>query len=341
MRENCNVLITTIGRRTYLVDYFKKALAGAGKVYVTNSEPDVPAFEIADGAVVPPLIYDEDYIPFLLDFCVKKEIGMLFSVFDLELPVLAKNIDKFTAIGTKVMVSSYDTVTTCNDKWKSYQKLLELGIGTPKTYPSLEEAEKALESGELNYPVLIKPRWGTGTMSTFEAEDAEELRVLYDKCKRDIFKSYLKYESGQDQENCVLIQEKVKGQEYGLDLISDLEEHYLHTVVKKKMQMRGSETDCAFTVDEPELRDIGRRISKGLPHVGNMDVDVMCDGASCYVIDMNARIGGGYPFSHVAGIDLPRLMVKWAKGEETDMSLLQERIGVKARKDIAIYVFDK
>ena len=32
-----NILLTSAGRRTYLVEYFKEALAGHGKVYASNS----------------------------------------------------------------------------------------------------------------------------------------------------------------------------------------------------------------------------------------------------------------------------------------------------------------
>lgn len=32
-----NILLTSAGRRTYLVEYFKKALGGQGKVYASNS----------------------------------------------------------------------------------------------------------------------------------------------------------------------------------------------------------------------------------------------------------------------------------------------------------------
>lgn len=66
-----NILLTSAGRRGYLVEYFKKALEGIGEVHVGNSTPVSPSFYYADHAVVTPLIYDEAYIPFLLDYCKK------------------------------------------------------------------------------------------------------------------------------------------------------------------------------------------------------------------------------------------------------------------------------
>ena len=42
-----NVLLTSVGRRTYLVEYFKKAVGEKGKVCVANSSALSPAFAAA------------------------------------------------------------------------------------------------------------------------------------------------------------------------------------------------------------------------------------------------------------------------------------------------------
>ena len=47
---------------------------------------------------------------------------------------------------------------------------------------------------------------------------------------------------------------------------------------------------------------------------------------------MNCRFGGQFPFSYLAGIDLPRQIVKWLNHEGTDLSLLtpsHEALSVK------------
>ena len=80
-----NILLTSAGRRGYLVEYFKKALEGIGEVHVGNSTPVSPSFYYADHAVVTPLIYDEAYIPFLLDYCKKNHIDAVLSLFDVDL----------------------------------------------------------------------------------------------------------------------------------------------------------------------------------------------------------------------------------------------------------------
>ena len=75
-----NILLTSVGRRGYLVQYFKEALNGLGKVYVSNSDSNSAAFKYADEYVVSPLIYDNHYIDFLLNYCKKKQYKITYII---------------------------------------------------------------------------------------------------------------------------------------------------------------------------------------------------------------------------------------------------------------------
>ena len=326
-----NILITSVGRRRYLVDYFKEALNGKGSIHVMNSSEFTPAFLNADCAVKSPLIYDNDYIPFLLEYCSKNRIDALLSLFDVDLPVLAANRDKFIEVGTRLIVSDKKVVDICNDKWKTFQFLRENCFNTPMTWIDW----KSLPKGKVNYPLVIKPRWGLGSLSMFEAENETEVEMLYTKAARAVIKSpMLKYEAAQEPERCVILQEKLPGQEYGLDVINDLDGNYQCTIAKKKLAMRAGETDCAKVVDIPVLKELGKRLSGALKHIGNLDVDVFLSEGQAYVLEMNARFGGGYPFSHLAGVNLPKAIVKWLRGETDCTELLSEQVGVLGYKDM-------
>ena len=331
-----NILLTSVGRRSYLVNYFKEALKGRGLVHAANSSSLSPAFLCADKCVVTPIIYSDEYIPFLKEYCIKNNINAVISLFDVDLPVLAMHRDEFKKLGVNVIVADKDKVDICNDKWRTYLFLKEKGFDAPKTFVSLDEAKEAIECGELSFPVMVKPRWGMGSLAIFEAETFEELRVFYAKSRRNIMKSYLKFEAAQEENACVLIQEKISGQEYGMDVINDLEGNYMHTVVKMKHAMRSGETDCAVTVDSKDMREIGRKLSSLLEHRGNLDVDVLMKGDVPCVLEMNARFGGGYPFSHMAGVNLPQAIVNWLMGEDVPAEMLKEEIGVCSHKDIAL-----
>lgn len=331
-----NILLTSVGRRSYLVQYFKEALGEIGKVHVSNSTELTPAFEIADAAIVTPLIYSDDYIPFLISYCREHDISAIISLFDIDLPVLSENIELFKNNGIDVIVSDKSVINICNDKYKTYSFLKENGFMVPKTFLSIDAVIQAINNNEVSFPLVIKPRWGMGSIGVLIAENEEELLVFYRKSLSHIKNSYLKFESTENLDESVIIQEKLNGQEYGLDVINDLKQNYQNTVVKIKHAMRSGETDCAEIVDDCRFKELGALISKKLGHIGNLDVDVFLVNDKLYVLEMNARFGGGYPFSHLAGVDLPKAIINWLKDEVVSDHLLKENHGVIAHKDINI-----
>ena len=72
--KQVNILLTSAGRRTYMVQYFKQVLVGRGKVYAGNSEYTHTLGE-ADGYVITPMIYDAGYIDFLLAYLKEEDIS--------------------------------------------------------------------------------------------------------------------------------------------------------------------------------------------------------------------------------------------------------------------------
>lgn len=330
-----NVLLTSVGRRAYMVQYFKQAVAPYGKVHVCNSDDLTVAFQYADHSVISPLIYSEEYIPFLLHYCEEQAIDMIISLFDIDLPVLAKNKDRFEAIGTRVIVSDAALLEICNDKWRTYEFLKKNGFFVPKTYLTLQSAMLALESGEIHYPVIVKPRFGCGSLAMSVAEDEMALLYYYTRNTRAVRRTYLKYESDTVEEK-IIFQEMLAGQEYGIDIINDLEGRFCNAIVKKKLAMRAGETDIGETVEEPTLFAEAERLGKLTKHIGNMDCDFFLVDGRPYVLEMNARFGGGYPFSHVAGCDLPRVLVNWVSGRDVLPAWLTAKSGVRAYKELIL-----
>ena len=334
-----NILFTSVGRRSYLVSYFKKELNGNGEIHAVNSDLNAPALRVADKAMISPLIYDPDYIPFLLNYCKDNNIRAIISLFDIDLPILSKSKNLFEENGVEVIVSDSNVVDICNDKWQTFHFLKENGLNVKPTFLSIEEAIKSINCGKSQYPFIIKPRWGMGSIGIELAEDEEEIRVLYKIVKRKIERSYLSYESSQDMDKSIIIQEKIDGDEYGLDIINDLKGNYQTTIVKRKWAMRAGETDSSETVDNKMLRNFGEIIGRQLGHIGNLDTDVMLSDGKPYVLEMNARFGGGYPFSYLAGCNLPKAIISWLNGVNDCSTDLKARPGVKGIKDINIITF--
>jgi len=330
-----NILLTSVGRRAYIIDYLRdvyKRLFLVGNIIATNSDMNTTAMSVADKAFESPIIYDEKYIPFLLDICKSEKIDMLISLFDIDLMILAKNKSRFEEMGVKVIVSNENIINICNDKFEMLKYLKKINMPVPKTYIDFEEALKETDFEKNSY--ILKPRWGMGSLSIFEAENKKELEVLYEKAKRSIQKSYLRFESGADIDRAILIQEKIIGDEYGLDIFNDFKGENLTVTVKRKLAMRSGETDIAKVIENKELEDIGKKIAESLKHIGNLDMDILFDGQSAYIIDMNARFGGGYPFTHSAGVNELEALIRLCKNEKVN-DLSVKKYGLFA-KEIAM-----
>lgn len=329
-----NILITSVGRRAYMVDYFISALNGKGMVHAGNSILTY-ALQKANSYILTPNIYDESYIDVLLDYCKLHDIKIIISLFDIDLPILARNKSIFIEQGITVLVSDQSIIEVFNDKWKTYQFIKENGFKSPATFVDLNKVKTAITEGQIGYPLIIKPRWGMGSIGIFEVNDELELELFYKKVKRTIQETYLKYESDQAIDESVIIQEKLIGEEWGLDVFNDLEGNYLACVPKQKVAMRAGETDIAITSKNPKLIEFGKNISEVTKHIGNLDLDVFLVTGEYYILEFNCRFGGQYPFSHIAGVNFPKVLIDLLQGNKIDEGDLEYR-EIKAFKDLEV-----
>lgn len=321
-----NILFTCAGRRTYLLKYFKENLSEGDKVVATDMQLSAPALQVADVKLQVPAVYDPKYIDITLQICKEQKIDALLSLNDLELPLLAENKARFEAEGVKVIVSDPKVIDIAFDKYKTAQWVESLGLKSPQTFVRLDDAKRALQTGELVFPLFMKPRWGSGSIGLETIADMEELDTYYNLLMKKIKKTILATASMGDE--YIMIQEKLTGNEFGLDVMNDLKGNHVAVSVKQKLAMRAGETDKAVTLDLPEVREIGRKIGEALKHIGNLDVDVMQNAKGEYcVLELNPRFGGGFPFSYEAGVNLPKAIIEWIKGNEVDAVMLQPAYG--------------
>ncbi|MEL7240813.1 MAG: ATP-grasp domain-containing protein [Cyanobacteria bacterium J06643_5] len=327
-----NVILTCAGRRNYIVKYFQEALNGKGMVFACDVSPEAAALQEADKSFVLPPVDSDDYLDKLLYICKNNDIRLLISLHDLELPILAKQRERFAEVGTILAISSPEVINICFDKWATFKFLRSHNIPTAKTYLLLSEAQQAIAAGEIEYPLVVKPRWGTASIGIHYPGDDEELELAYRYVNKLLTKTFLSNVSASEPDKCVIIQEKLFGQEYGLDIVNDLQGSYQSTFVKHKLKMRAGETDRATTLFSTQLEELGQNLSQELSHIANLDCDVMMNASGYAVLEMNPRFGGGYPFSHYAGVNLPAALIAWSKKEDIKQEWLQLEHNITSSK---------
>ena len=139
----------------------------------------------------------------------------------------------------------------------------------------------------------------------------------------------------------VVVQSKLPGAEYGVDIIGSLTDGGMLSGVlaRRKVRMRAGETDKAVTVDAAPFARISELIAGASDLTGLIDVDVFVDDfGEASVIDINPRFGGGYPFVHLAGADVPLYYLSQAFDIEVDECWNKYELGVVSAKYESIRV---
>lgn len=309
-----NILFTCAGRRNYLINYFKEVLHGEGTVFAADMQKTAPAMVDADKSFIVPGIYSDDYISAIEKIIRDERIDAVISLNDLELPILSSNKHRLEKLGCRVIVSDERSINISFDKWETNKFLEQVGLKFPKTYLGLEDARKAIESGDLGFPLVIKPRWGSASIGIDFPADSRELELGYELQSLKLKRTILAEASSEDIDRSILIQERLPGTEYGMDVLNDFEGNYVGTFVREKMAMRSGETDKARSVIDDRFEKVGRIIGANLKHIGNLDCDVFEHNGELYVLELNPRFGGGYPFSHEAGVNTAAIYIEWLKG---------------------------
>lgn len=337
-----NILLTCGGARSYLLEILKAAVGDGGLVFTCDFAPDAPALQHADKGFVVPDVADPTYLDALRELCRRERVDLLIPSMEHELPLLAAHRADFAAAGTTILVSTPSIVDTCCDKLEAAAFLAACGVSVPKTWVSVDDAREALACGDIAFPVVVKPRWGVSSMGLSFPEDEDELELSCTVTRRVIARSPLAAFSATDPTRSVLIQEHIAGTEYGFDVVNDLRGRYVTTLVRRKLRMRAGQTDRAESVSHERLEAIGEQIGRHLGHIGVLDCDAIANASGCYVLDINPRIGGGYPFSHLAGANIPAALVAWMRGEDLEPAWLRATPHVRgARYDGFLLLNDR
>jgi carbamoyl-phosphate synthase large subunit len=349
-----NVLITCVGQRQDLVEVFRDALRGSGEVVACDMDPAAPALAAADRRRTVPRVDDDSYVERLLEVCQQEAVGLLFSLNDFEIALLAPEADRFRGVGTRLVMAAPDMIDACLDKWASFQLLAGAGIVTPLTFLGVQDALGAVAARQLDFPLVVKSRWGTSSLGGIEVvHDARELELVWELGNRrmerfvaegalpGIGRYFARLRDRGTAATPLLIQERAIGPEYGLDVVNDLDGRYRATLIRRKLVRRGSEADLAVTIDSADLEALGRRLGELVGQPGNLNCDVIESPRGLSVVDLNPRFGTSYPFTQLAGADAPAAVIAWARGADPDPEWLRCRPGVTVRRTNAYLVVDE
>lgn len=310
-----NILLLSSGTRNKIVQYFKKTLAGNGNVICTDMSSLAPSIYEADKFYTVPRMTAPGYLDVILDICRKEKVDGVLSLIDPELSLLAKNKDKFAAVGTKVIGSSYELCEMSLDKFQMYSWLVAHGYRCAKSYMDKEAFFADVDSGKAHYPVFIKPARGSASIAVSKVYDRETVDLLF------------------EHGDGLMIQEFLDGQEIGADVYIDVISGEIVSIfTKKKILMRAGETDKAVSFKDEKLFELIKKFVSEAGYSGQIDIDIFDVNGEYYISEVNPRFGGGYPHAYESGCDHMRLILNNLEGSANEVRIGQYEDGVYMMK---------
>lgn len=293
-----NILLLSSGTRNKIVQYFKKTLSGKGNVVCTDMSNLAPSIYEADKFYIVPRMTDPGYLDVILGICKNEKIDGVLSLIDPELSLLAENKDKFAAVGTKVIGSSYELCEMSLNKFEMYNWLTNHGYKCAKSYIDKEEFFSDVEAGRARYPVFVKPSKGSASIAISKVYDKETIELLF------------------EHDEGLMIQEFLDGQEIGADVYIDTVSGEIVSIfTKKKILMRAGETDKAESFKDEKLFDLIKKFVSEAGYIAQIDIDIFDVNGEYYISEVNPRFGGGYPHAYESGADHMKLIVNNLEGK--------------------------
>ena len=294
-----NILILSAGRRVELVQSFQKAakrLNIKSNVVAGDCSETAPAIYFADRKAILPRINEDNYVDEIINVCKREDIRIVIPTIDTDLLILSEERERIESeSGAVVLISSTDVISICRDKINTQKFLEENGFKIPKMY-----SEEELDSGELEFPLFIKPKSGSSSINTFKVNNIEELATYRSLIKEPI------------------VQDFMEGKEFTVDVFLDFDGNLITVVPRLRIATRSGEISKGKIIKDREIIEDIKRLVEVLKPIGHITVQLMKTNKGIEYIEINPRFGGGAPMSIQSGADSCENLYRLLRGEKLE-----------------------
>lgn len=198
---------------------------------------------------------------------------------DIVIPLMDSAIELVSMLGVPV-VSSKETAYICFNKRLFGQFLVSKGFEQYYPHPTLFS------------PVIAKPIQGFGSRG-----------IKY-------FKSMDEFVETINNADEYLLQRVVEGTEYSVDAYFNKDAKFVDAVVRTRDRVADGEVVVSKTAYYPELIQVVKDIGEAVAIIGPCNMQFIEEKPTSlpYIIEINARLGGGSTFSYTAGLDFISLI---------------------------------
>jgi carbamoyl-phosphate synthase large subunit len=306
--KTLNILVTAVGGdlgqsviKCLKDSDYDTHIVGCDMNPYAGGRADVDAFFQA-----PPVKENRKYTDFLLTTIEKQKINYVFPATDVEILFFNGNRELFASCPAVFVVNEKHMIDTFMDKYRTVEFFKANGLPYPRTWLP------AGYSGQSEFPLILKKRWGSGGQNLLKVKDAEELQF------------YLKRHSD------MIIQEYLPGKdnEYTAGIFSAGKTVYTITF-KRSLAPGGFSQQVELVIDESITR-FPRQVAEVLNFTGSINVQFRVTDRGCIPFEINPRLSSTVYFRHWFGFKDVQWWLDILQGKSVSYSPIYTRgTGVK------------
>ncbi len=285
-----NIIITSIGRRVQLIEHFRETFTVIG----VDASSQNAARYFVDRFFVIPRCDEEAYISEMLRIAIENDVKIILPLYEREFEILCDNRSLFEENGIRILLSDREVIDICNNKLATQEFFDREGILAPRLTSCA--------------PAVVKPVNGMGSKDVFIVEIDEELEAAKVLSHNDY-----------------IIQEKIKGIEYTIDVLCDFCGNVVAVVPRVRLEVRSGEVAKSITERNEEVINKTVELIAKLNTYGKVigPITVQCfvtQGEKAVAdnkvvfLEINPRVGGGVPLTFEAGVNYGKFIEMFAKG---------------------------
>jgi len=247
----------------------------------------------AQNRVIVPAGDAGDFVPALIGICERLSVDVVVPTVDAELMPLALSRDDFARRGVALMLAPDKALAQTLDKL-ALARVCADAVRVPRT----ESLDTPADPASWTYPVIVKPRSGSGSRGVSMPQSAAELAAI-------------------GARPGYLVQEYLPGDEYSVDVLADGGGRVAAAVPRLRARVDSGVSVAGRTVRNAELENFGAAVATavGLTYIGN--VQCRRDRAGrLALLEVNPRPPGSMPLTIASGVDMPRLALEALRGGE-------------------------
>jgi carbamoyl-phosphate synthase large subunit len=282
-----------------------------GKIIATDSSKLSAGFFMASAHVVMPNVIDEvNYMTKLEQVINNHNIEVLMPSSGYDIQPYSKYRKEIEQLGAKPVVSDLESMEICYDKMMTFQKLNDK-FDMPFTTTDPDKIPA--------FPVIAKPRREKGGYDMMLIEDENGLIQATSKFQDLIFQEYL------------------PGEEFTIDVLSDLNKKPLIAVPRIRLETKGGISTKGKVIHDTQIEQTCVNVADFIGIRGPCCIQMKgAKDGRLKLVEVNPRMGGGTIFATLAGVNFPALILDMVEEKEISKPSFSEKTIIRYFEEIIV-----